>query len=58
MSDCLLPCFDSSRSLSQVLEELREARDVGETRGKRLAEAHAAWEAAEAGREKAEAEVT
>lgn len=41
-----------------MLEELREAREVADIRGRRLAEAHVAWEAAEAGQEKAEAEVT
>lgn len=48
----------SLRSLSHLLEDLRHARATADSRERQLKEAHALWEAGEASREKAEAEVT
>ena len=46
-----------NRSLATLLEDLRQARAIADHRERQLKEAHGMWEAGEARREKAEAEV-
>ncbi|CAN0091031.1 unnamed protein product, partial [Ectocarpus sp. 12 AP-2014] len=48
---------DEPRSLTDLLEDLRQARAIADSRGRQLKEAHSMWEAGEASRQKAEAEV-
>lgn len=43
--------------MSHLLEDLRHARAIADSREKQLKEAHAMWEAGDASREKAETEV-
>ncbi|CAM9470559.1 unnamed protein product [Pylaiella littoralis] len=49
---------DEPRSLSTMLEELRQARAVADARGRQLKEAHSRWEAGDASRQRAEAELS
>lgn len=46
------------RSLSALLEDLRQARAIADLRGRQLKAAHSMWEAGEASRQRAEAEVS
>eukprot|EP00752_Nemacystus_decipiens_P006496 g5849.t1 len=46
------------RSLSVLLEDLRQARAIADSRGRQLKAAHSMWEAGEASRQRAEAELS
>lgn len=48
----------TSRSLSNLLEDLRQARAIADSRERQLKDAHAMWEEGEARRERAEADVS